>query len=741
LAFKEDLGGFDMGERKKKTIYIAHRRESDSEIQSLKTHLENTANLARRFADSFNNGDYGYAVGMLHDIGKYSAEFQNKIINDSIAHVDHSTAGAIEINKEFNLFGKLLAYCIAGHHGGLPDGGSKSDTAFETTLRGRLKREKKLYDYSNYKHEIDIKKCLPSGIPNIKPFNKGGFSLSFFIRMVYSCLVDADFLDTENFMSIGKVDRKADYDFFSFNEKLKSHLAQFKDSKRKINKKRTEILNRCLSIGKGQKGLYTLTVPTGGGKTLSSLAFAINHVIQNNMERIIYVIPYTSFIEQTGKIFKEILGKENVLEHHSNFDFNDEEEVIGYKLKLSSENWDIPFIVTTNVQFFESLFGHTPSKCRKIHNIANSVIIFDEAQMLPTPFLKPCVMAVAELVRNYNSTCVLCSATQPSLKEQFPKEISLEEICENTDELYDFFRRTQVIYKGEMETAETVAELNRNHQVLCIVNNKKQARDIFSELKGEGKYHLSTRMCPKHRGDVLREIRQRLRDGRPCKVVSTQLIEAGVDVDFPIVYRAMAGIDSIVQAAGRCNRENKLEKGIVYVFEPENKYFKHMPNSLKRPLEVAKGIMKRYEDILSPEAIKAYFDDLYKFEGQEGLDVYNIYKAMEDGAEKCSFDFNFKQVSHQFKLIDENTVPIIIGYDEKAEELIHKLRYVNEYKSILRAIQPYIVNVYENEFKEMNGAGLIEIINDGIFVMRDKKRYNEQTGLEFYTESGVAIFV
>ena len=207
------------------------------------------------------------------------------------------------------------------------------------------------------------------------------------------------------------------------------------------------------------------------------------------------------------------------------------------------------------------------------------------------------------------------------------------------------------------------------------------------------------------------------------------------------MYRAMAGIDSIVQAAGRCNRENKLEKGIVYVFEPENKYFKHMPNSLKRPLEVAKGIMKRYEDILSPEAIKAYFDDLYKFEGQEGLDVYNIYKAMEDGAEKCSFDFNFKQVSHQFKLIDENTVPIIIGYDEKAEELIHKLRYVNEYKSILRAIQPYIVNVYENEFKEMNGAGLIEIINDGIFVVRDKKRYNEQTGLEFYTESGVAIFV
>ncbi|MGC7871553.1 CRISPR-associated helicase Cas3' [Desulfosporosinus sp. SYSU MS00001] len=721
-------------------MHIAHRKEDDSGFQRLITHLENTANQAKKFANCFHNGDYAYACGMMHDIGKYAMEFQDKVINNSNARVDHSTAGAIEINKAFVSLGKLLAYCIAGHHGGLPDGGSKSDTAIETTLNGRLKRAMQLHDYSYFKNEINISECLPGRIPNIKPLNKGGFSLSFFARMIYSCLVDADFLDTERFMSMGKVVRSANYDYPFFNEKLNTYINEFKDMEREINQKRAEILNCCREKAQSERGLYTLTVPTGGGKTISSLAFAMKHVLNHDMERIIYVIPYTSIIEQTGKVFKEILGQGNVLEHHSNFDFKDDEDSILHKLKLASENWDIPVVVTTNVQFFESLFAHKPSRCRKIHNIANSVIIFDEAQMLPTPFLIPCLMAISELVRNYRSTCVLCSATQPSLKDRFPKEIAISEICENTDALYEFFRRTQVIYIGQMETTQIAAELNSCDQALCIVNNKKHAGEIYSALRGEGIFHLSTRMCPKHRSDVLEEIKQRLKDGQPCKVVSTQLIEAGVDVDFPVVYRAMAGIDSIVQAAGRCNRENKLEVGIVNVFEPESRYAQNMPSSIKRPIEVAKSIMTRYEDILSPQAIKSYFEELYDFEGEAGLDIHNIFKMMESGAEGCNFNFNFKQVAGQFKLIDENTVPLIIGLDEKAEELIYKLRYVSEFRGILRAIQPYSVNIFENEFNAMNGAGLIEIVNDGIYILRDIKKYNKKTGLEFTTESGVAIF-
>ncbi len=720
-------------------MYIAHTRENDSETQSIKKHLESTANKAKDFGNSFNNGDYAYICGILHDIGKYSKDFQNKITNNSNIRVDHSTAGAIEINKTINLVGRLLAYCIAGHHGGLPDGGNKSDTVSEVTLNGRLKRANQLPDYSCFETEINIPD-FSGKLPNIKPLNKGGFSLSFYIRMIYSCLVDSDFLDTEEFMSMGKVDRSVHYDYQFFNEKLNLYIGNFENIEQEINKKRAEILNYCIEKAKREKGLYTLTVPTGGGKTISSLAFAINHVLELGMERIIYVIPYTSIIEQTGKIFKDIFGQENVLEHHSNFDFKDDEDLILYKLKLSSENWDIPIVVTTNVQFFESLFANKSSKCRKLHNIANSVIIFDEAQMIPTQFLTPCLMAISELVMSYQSTCVLCSATQPSLKDRFPKEITVNEICQNTDSLYKFFRRTKVINRGTMEAAPIAAELNTCNQVLCIVNSKKHAIEIYSKLSGEGVFHLSTRMCPKHRSKVLDEIKQRLKNGLLCKVVSTQLIEAGVDVDFPLVYRSMAGIDSIVQAAGRCNRENKFEVGIVNVFEPESIFTKNMPSSIKRPIEVAKTIMTRFEDVLSPQAIETYFEELYDFEGEKGLDINNIFEEMENGAAGCNFNFNFKQVASQFKLIDENTIPVIIGFDEKAEGLINKLRYINEYKAILRAIQPYSVNVYENEFEKMNGAGMVEIINDGIYVLRDTSRYDEKTGLKFSVESGVAIF-
>jgi CRISPR-associated endonuclease/helicase Cas3 len=731
----------EMARVKEHIMYIAHTRENDSETQSIKKHLVSTANKAKDFGNSFNNGDYACICGMLHDIGKYSKDFQNKITNNSNVRVDHSTAGAIEINKTINLVGKLLAYCIAGHHGGLPDGGNKSDTVNEVTLNGRLKRAKQLPDYSYFEKEINIADFLPEKFPNIKPLNKGGFSLSFYIRMIYSCLVDSDFLDTEEFMSIDKIDRSVNYDYKLFNKKLNNYIAKFKNKEREINRKRAEILNDCIEKSKHEKGLYTLTVPTGGGKTISSLAFAINHVLEHEMDRIIYVIPYTSIIEQTGKIFKDILGSENVLEHHSNFDFKDDEDLAFHKLKLSSENWDIPIVVTTNVQFFESLFANKSSRCRKLHNIANSVIIFDEAQMIPTQFLTPCLMSIAELVTSYKSTCVLCSATQPSLKDKFPKEIRINEICEKTELLYEFFRRTKVVNRGKMEVDQIAEELNKSNQALCIVNSKKHAIEIYSKLSGEGVFHLSTRMCPKHRTEVLNEIKQRLKDRLLCKVVSTQLIEAGVDVDFPLVYRSMAGIDSIVQAGGRCNRENNLEVGIINVFESESIFTKNMPSSIKRPIEVAKTIMARFEDILSPQAIKTYFEELYTFEGEVGLDINNIFNDMEKGAEGCNFNFNFKQIAGKFKLIDENTIPVIIGIDKNAEYLINKLRFIDEYKDILRAIQPYTVNVYENEFNKMHGANMIEVINEGIYVLRDINMYKEKTGLEFTVETGIGIFI
>ncbi len=722
-------------------MYISHTREIDSECQSLIEHLKGTANKAKKFGARFNNEEYAYLCGLMHDIGKYSQDFQHKIIKNSSIRVDHSTAGAVEVNRNIDLFGKLISYCITGHHGGLPDGGHKSDTASDTTLIGRLKRVNQLPDYSSFSNEVNFEDFLNIGRPNIKPLNRGGYSLSFYIRMIYSCLVDADFLDTEVFMTNNQVDRSVEDDFKIFYKRFNKFITSFNNTEREINKKRTEILNNCIDKSKLERGLYTLTVPTGGGKTISSLAFAINHALKHGMDRIIYVIPYTSIIEQTARIFKDILGCQNVLEHHSNYDFKDDEDDISYKLKLAIENWDMPIIVTTNVQFFESLHANKSSRCRKLHNIANSVIVFDEAQMIPIQYLTPCLMSISEVVMNYKTTCVLCSATQPSLKDRFPKEISVNEICENTESLYEFFKRTKVVYRGKMEVAQIAEELNNCNQVLCIVNSKKHAMEIFSKLDDEGAFHLSTRMCPKHRNEVLNEIRQRLKDKLPCRVVSTQLIEAGVDVDFPVVYRSVAGIDSIVQAGGRCNREGKLENGIINVFEPESIYTKNMPSSIKRPTEVAKTIMVKFEDILSPQAIEAYFEELYCLEGEEGLDINGVFNEMEKGAEGCNFNFNFKQVASQFKLIEQNTIPIIIGIDDEAANLINKLRYVDEYKAILRAIQPYTVNVYETEFSKMHGANMIEVINEGIYVLRDKSKYNGKTGLEFTVETGVGIFI
>lgn len=725
-------------------MYIAHKREADGVEQSLLNHLFETAKKAGGFAEAFNNKEYAVTIGMLHDIGKYSKEFQNRIKNNS-KRCDHSTAGARLIMQN-KYWGKLAAYCIAGHHSGLKNCGSSTDVGGEGTLYGRIARDYIIPSFDSYKEEINESQYFLIDRPNMKPLNKGGFSVSFLIRMLYSCLVDADYLDTEFFMEDGQVDRKIEYDFVSFHEKINIKLNSFKD-KGIINKKRTEILKNCIEKSRFCKGLFTLTVPTGGGKTLSSMAFAINHLLENNMDRIIYVIPYTSIIEQNAKVFKDIFGYESVLEHHSNFDFNDKEEEYD-KQKLSTENWDAPIIVTTNVQFFESLFANKSSRCRKLHNIANSIIIFDEVQMFPTEYLTPCIMAVAELVHNYNSTVVLCSATQPALSSKFPREIECKEICENTHELYKVFKRTKIINRGEICSKDLANEMNGLKQCLCIVNTRKHALELFQLLEGEGNFHLSTLMCPEHRRKVLSDIKKRLDRGLPCRVVSTRLIEAGVDVDFPRVYRVICGLDSIIQAAGRCNREGKLlnelhEKiyGEVHVFVPEEKYMKRQPPSFKQEVEIATQIIKQYEDISSPGAINEYFKRLYHYKGEQGLDSKNIHKRLEVGAEKVKFDFDFETIAMEFKLIEENTHSIVIPFNDNANKLIEQLKYAEFYKGIIRSLQGYTVNVYEQEFDALLGAGKLISVRDNIFVLASLLDYDGKTGLKIEEKLGIGIYL
>lgn len=541
--------------------YIAHK-DGDRE-QTILEHLTGTANLAGAFADRFGKRDWGYCCGMLHDIGKYSEEFQKKIQTGSNDRVDHATAGAQECCKKGGLYG-VLAYEIAGHHAGLPDYEDTFDGKISRTLKGRLK--KKIPDYHHYKEEVSFPelKSLPF---DPKTTSNPDFSLSVFIRMLYSCLVDADFLDTESFMQSGETERDSGASMETLLEKLEKHIAGWMKNQDTdtINGRRTEILQHCLETGtRADRGLFRLTVPTGGGKTVASLAFALRHAAKQHMDHIIYVIPYTSIIEQNVAVFREILESEHVLEHHSNMDYTSSEEL--RLMQLASENWDKPVIVTTNVQFFESLFASKSSKCRKLHNIANSVIIFDEAQMFPTEYLKPCLLMLEELAANYRSSIVLCTATQPAFADLFQRKWKITELCPRMDEQFSFFKRTRFEQIGTVSEENLVERLSGEQQALCIVNTKKRAQNLYESMRGEGVYHLSTTMYPKHRKRVLKAVRSRLKEGGRCILISTSLVEAGVDLDFVAVYRQIAGVDSMIQAAGRCNREGKrsLEQSVVH---------------------------------------------------------------------------------------------------------------------------------------------------------------------------------
>lgn len=721
--------------------YAAHISE-DHRTQTVGEHLDGTAQLARTFAKPFGAGEYGFCAGELHDAGKYSMEFQRHITQNG-PKVDHSTAGAQAVLQASPTgVGKILAYCVAGHHAGLPDGGGRADSEGESTLAARLKRQ--IPDFSPFYRAVDLPGLLPKSIPPIRAIGKGGFTASFFIRMLFSCLVDADFLDTERFVSNGTVERGTGESIPALLEKLEKHLAAFGRPANALNAKRCEILRTCRRKAAGPKGLYTLTVPTGGGKTLSSLAFALRHAAAHGMRRVIYAIPYTSIIEQNAAVFRKILGDENVLEHQSNFTFPDcadeRETKEQERLKLAAENWDAPLIVTTNVQFFESLFANRSSRCRKLHNIAGSVVIFDEAQMIPREYLLPCVRAISELVMNYGCTAVLCSATQPALQGLFPPEVKSAEICGDIPGTYAFFRRTRMVSAGERSDEDLARELNGQSQVLCIVNTKRHARELYFLLKREGSFHLSTLMTPSHRKRVLDEIRKRLKDGRPCRVVSTSLIEAGVDVDFPSVYREEAGLDSEIQAAGRCNRENRrpAEESRVVIFRSEEKYLRHLPARIQTPADVTKVVAEKYEDIASPEAIRCYFETMYRVSADR-LDKGNVVERFERGAAD-DFNFPFADVADGFHLIDTEQEAVLIPAEPEAKALLLRFRSGERSRELFRALGPYCVNVYREHFNALYDSGKIELLDGQLAVLSDLDAYSQETGLALPAGSGNAYF-
>lgn len=704
--------------------YVTHLKP-DGTYQPLKAHEENVAALAGKFAEAFGAKAHGERTGLLHDIGKYSDNGQKRQRDpEHTAKVDHATAGA---QLAWKLKDCVAAFAVAGHHGGLPDMGCGSDDGGGTLWARLNKPLTGGNDPSAWKNEIEIpeKICYPAWLETEKDARR----LAMYTRMLFSCLVDADYLDTETAIQGGQPRGKGET-LERLLEKLNAHVAPWLEAPANdLCAKRNAILARCLHGGEDEQGLYTLTVPTGGGKTISSLAFALSHAVKHDLQRVIYVIPYTSIIEQNADVFAKVLGEENVLEHHSQVEFADdgEETPEAYKKRLACENWDAPVVVTTAVQFFESLYAAKTSKCRKLHNIANSVVIFDEAQTLPLPFLIPCVSAIGELVQHYGVTAVLCTATQPALGRLFKQlapTLVQHEIVPDPDELFDCFRRVSFCREGVFTPEKLAERLTETAQVLCIVNTRKRARQVYESLPEEGRFHLSTLMIPTDREKTLNAIRTRLQNGKTCRVVSTSLVEAGVDVDFPSVWRELAGLDSILQAAGRCNREGRRSaaESVVHVFEAEGRF----PASMTQQREAATKVMEEFEEINTRPAIRAYFKRLLWVKGDEALDAKQILSSER----ACTFQSTAKV----FRLIDADMCTVYVPNADNAED-IARLRARLYSKALIRRLGRSGVNVYRHEYEKLVSAAVVEDYGqDGFGILIQPDTYDPKCGLSTEAE-------
>lgn len=711
---------------------IAHITE-DGKEESVLEHLRKVGMQMRAFTASYSFGEidmepYAFMTGLGHDIGKYSDLFQQKISGNANIKVDHSTAGAKEMYKRGML---AAAFAIAGHHGGLPNGKDATDSC----LTARKSRE--IEDYSAYAEELVLER-----VADVKKISaQGKFSYAFFVRMLFSALVDADFLQTERFMADGRVCR-GDYDTIDvLYERMSAFIAEkgWLDGigeKQGINKIRAEILAGCQAKGSSDAGVFSLTVPTGGGKTVASMLFALEHAKKHGKERVIYVIPYTSIIEQNAAVYKAILGEKNVLEHYANVSVErdgDENDEGKRRQFLSMENWDAPVIVTTSVQFFESLFSHRVSKCRKLHHIANSVVVFDEVQMIPLFYTKPCMYAIKELVSSYAVTAVLCTATQPDFgKWLAPLEVT--ELCQEYQRYFMLLKRTVVKDIGKMTKDFLTDEINKRNQVLVIVNKKKTAQEIFGGLEKEGSYHLSTYMTPEHRKEVIAEIKERLKkakedSGIRVRVVSTSLIEAGVDVDFPSVYREKAGIDSIIQSAGRCNREgdNKAEDSVVSVFELEGE---SVPHLIEKNVAVTEETAEKCGCYDSTEAISQYFHTLHHLD-EAALDAHGVVDAFVRPVN--GEEFPFRTVGRKFRLIEQNTKLLIVPRRKETRELVDELhrriQTGESFKTILRKLGSSTLNLYEWDYNRLIEESQAYEELEGVAVLQNMASYREDIGL------------
>lgn len=652
--------------------------------------------------------------------------------------VDHSTAGAQFAIQQFpGSIGQILAHCIAGHHTGLLD--SVAAGIGQSGLADRL--GKVVPSCQGAPADILMQPCpIPPAQMDFraKDLQDRAFRISVFCRMLFSCLVDADYLATEAFMSRERATARPQTapSMQDLRDILNGHLERLHATKpaTSINQRRRKVLACCRDKAALPPGLFSLTVPTGGGKTLSSLAFALEHAAQHGLRRVIYAIPFTSIIEQNADVFREVfavVGDEVVLEHHSNFEADVSKESVESEAqtpwyRLASENWDAPLVVSTNVQLFESLFANRTSRCRKLHRIVRSVIILDEVQSLPVELLKPTLAMLQELCRNYGCTVVLCSATQPAVEKRNDFKIGLEEVREIMDDkpgLFNALRRVEVLRRGSLDDDALADELAQCAQVLCIVNTRDSAAALFKLLRSRGvehAFHLSAQMCPAHRTRVLDNIRERLAAGQPCRVISTQLIEAGVDIDFPVVYRAMAGLDSIAQAAGRCNREGRLHRGQLHLFEPAA-----IPLMFKAAAQETREVAELCDNLLGLEAIEEYFRFHY-WRNEPKWDRHDVMECFRQ-----TNTLQFRTAAEAYKLIRDEQLPVIVPYEAKGRALVDELKRMEfpPSRAFLRKLQRFTVNLHERQFKTLLDNKAAVMCHE-CCVLMNSEAYDDDLGLK-----------
>lgn len=705
---------------------ISHIRTTDWAIQNNDEHQNGVAQLASSFANEFGMAEWGRVMGLLHDKGKEQKTFQQHIIKESgyrpNTHVegnyDHAYVGALIAKELFSKppYYQIIANALMGHHRGLYDEGDKQEI---------FKKE--------IPEDVTIEKITAAlSLPSQKILPK---DLHHLIRILFSCLVDADYLDTERFMIPKQAElRKGKSSIEELLKILEKFLAKLKSKVpiTEVNIIRDQVQQWCIKASDGNIDFYSLTVPTGGGKTLSSVLWALRHAKKNGLNRIIIAIPYTSIITQTASVLRDIFGDDNVLEHHSNIDFFDiSSNEMAHRMKLASENWDYPIVVTTNVQLFESLFSNRPSDCRKLHNLANSVLILDEVQTLPMEFLMPIVDTFDTLKRIFNVSILFTTASQPILngiiegtnyKTRFEALPNVTEIIPHEAKLYERLRRVKLEFDNHPQSYDEIAEkIAKNNRVLCIVNTRNNAKEIYSRLPKDGIcLHLSRMMCPAHIKSIIEKLRLALKDEseKIIRVVATQLIEAGVDIDFPVVFRQEAGLDSILQAAGRCNREGLSNISTTYVFALDNK----LPTGYITQTNNARKNMVGFFDWFSPEAMKEYFRQLHS--RIECFDKPNA-KSLLYG-EKIYFE----TMATEFKLIDDTTTSVVINYGDEVEQLISQLKEYGYSYHLMKQLAQYSISVRDKDLSKLMKAGVVEEIYDNVLFIRDTKFYDENIGLK-----------